>query len=188
MSADKKQKFCQWEIPHESCVITKCRVDETVFHNLKIDRWAVQGARSDITELGLKSASILCLDSRMHSPACLTVLDCLLSKLICVVSYQQNSTLLQQIASYGGSSPKQHAEYFFLTIHTHTHTNIHTQIHIDNTHTHTHRHTHTHTHTHTQVHIHTTLTQTHTHTHTHTQIHIQNTLTHTSDFSANSEH
>ena len=28
--------------------------------------WEVQGARSDITELGLKSASILCLDSRMR--------------------------------------------------------------------------------------------------------------------------
>src|SRR4029434_3285754 len=29
-------------------------------------RWAAQGARSDITELGLKSASILCLDSRIR--------------------------------------------------------------------------------------------------------------------------
>src|SRR4029434_4142522 len=88
MSADKKQKFCQWEIPQESCVITKCRVDETVFHNLKDRSMGGPGARSDITELGLKSASIFCLDFRMHSPACLTVLDCLLSKLFCVVTYQ----------------------------------------------------------------------------------------------------
>src|SRR4029434_5069785 len=66
MSADKKQKFCQWEIPQESCVITKCRVDETVFHNLKDRSMGGPGARSDITELGLKSASIFCLDSRMR--------------------------------------------------------------------------------------------------------------------------
>ena len=45
VSADEKQKFCKWKIPQESCVITMCRVDETVCHNLKIDRWAAQGPR-----------------------------------------------------------------------------------------------------------------------------------------------
>src|SRR4029434_8667276 len=45
VSADEKQKFCKWKIPQESCVITMCRVDETVCHNLKIDRWAAQGSR-----------------------------------------------------------------------------------------------------------------------------------------------
>ena len=62
VSADEKQKFCKWKIPQESCVITMCRVDETVFHNLKIDRWAAQGS-CDITGLGLKSLSIACIRS-----------------------------------------------------------------------------------------------------------------------------